>query len=179
MIGAEIGIDLGTSTTLMYVRGKGIVLNEPSVVSVDTRTDELIAVGTEAYRMIGRTHKGIDAVYPLNQGVISSLLLTEKMLTEVGDKLPDSDKADVQSALDKLKETLKGSDTEAIKTDMETLEKATYALSEKLYKQTGAAGGDPGAGFGGAGAGFDQGASGGASGDGTYYNADYEDKSDE
>ncbi len=96
---------------------------------------------------------------------------TEKMLGEVGDKLPDSDKADVQSALDKLKETIKGNDTEAIKADMDALEKATYALSEKLYKQSGAAGAD-------AGAGFNPGADAGASGDGTYYNADYEDKSD-
>ena len=100
----------------------------------------------------------------------SIVFQTEKMLGEVGDKLPDSDKAEVQSALDRLKETLKGSDTEAIKADMDALEKATYALSEKLYKQSGAAGADPGAGF-------DQGAAGGAN-DGTYYNADYEDKSD-
>ncbi len=92
------------------------------------------------------------------------------MLTEVGDKLPDSDKADVNAALEKLKETLKGGDTEAIKADMEALEKATYALSEKLYKQSGAAGAD--------GAGFNPGADQGASSDGTYYNADYEDKSD-
>ena len=101
----------------------------------------------------------------------SIVFQTEKMLGEVGDKLPDSDKADVQSALDKLKETVKGNDTEAIKADMDALEKATYALSEKLYKQSGAQGADPGAGF-------DQGAAGGQSNDGTYYNADYEDKSD-
>ena len=111
----------------------------------------------------------------------SIVFQTEKMLGEVGDKVSDADKADVQSALDRLKETLKGGDTGAIKADMESLEKATYALSEKLYQQTGGAGAgtDPGAGFGGSGAGFDQGAAGGQSGDGTYYNADYEDKSDE
>ena len=104
----------------------------------------------------------------------SIVFQTEKMLDEAGEKLTDADKADVKAACDKLKETLKGGDTEAIKADMEALEKATYAMSEKLYRQAGAqgAGADPGAGF-------DQGANPGASSDGTYYNADYEDKSDE
>ncbi len=101
----------------------------------------------------------------------SIIFQSEKSLTEIGDKLPDSDKADVQAALDKLKETVKGGDTEAIKNDTEALEKAFYALSEKLYKQSGAAGAD---------AGFDPNAAQGegASADGTYYNADYEDKTD-
>ena len=89
---------------------------------------------------------------------------SEKALTEMGDKVSDADKASVQSAIDKLKETVKGNDTEAIKADTEALEKAFYALSEQLYKASGAAQGDPNA----------QGA--GNSDDGTYYNADYEDK---
>ena len=98
----------------------------------------------------------------------SIIFQSEKSLNEIGDKIPESDKADVKAALEKLKETVKGNDTEAIKADTEALEKAFYALSEKLYKQSGAA--DGGAGFG-----ADAGAQ---SADGTYYNADYEDKTD-
>ena len=92
---------------------------------------------------------------------------SEKAMTEMGDKVSDADKASVQSAIDKLKETVKGNDTEAIKADTEALEKAFYALSEQLYKASGAQG-DPNAQnpFEGQ----------GASNDGTYYNADYEDK---
>ena len=92
----------------------------------------------------------------------------EKTLGEIGDKLPDSDKDEVKAALEKLKTTIQGGDTAAIKADSEALEKAFYTLSEKLYKQTGAQGAGP-----------DMGADAGAqSGDGTYYNADYEDKTD-
>ncbi len=101
----------------------------------------------------------------------SMIFQSEKTLTEIGDKLSDADKADVTAAVEKLKETVKGGDTDAIKADTEALEKAFYALSEKLYAQQ----------QGGAqGAGFDAGAQGGdsQSSDGTYYNADYEDKTD-
>ncbi len=99
----------------------------------------------------------------------SLIFQSEKSLNEIGDKLPESDKADVVAALEKLKETVKGNDTEAIKADTEALEKAFYALSEKLYKQQGtAAGPDMGGNAGDAGQGAD----------GTYYNADYEDKTD-
>ena len=99
----------------------------------------------------------------------SLVFQSEKTLGEIGDKLPDSDKADVNAALEKLKETLKGNDNDAIKADTEALEKAFYALSEKLYK---AQGGDPNA------QGFDPNAQGGNQGDNGqgYYNADYEDK---
>ena len=93
---------------------------------------------------------------------------SEKSLSEIGDKLPDSDKAEVTAALDKLKETVKGGSTEAIKADTEALEKAFYAVSEKLYQQS-AAQGDPNAN---AGAGADN-------GDGTYYGANYEDKTNQ
>ena len=98
----------------------------------------------------------------------SMIFQSEKTLGEIGDKLPESDLADVKSALEKLKETVKGNDTEAIKQDTEALEKAFYAVSEKLYKQS-AAQGDPNAN---AGAGADN-------GDGTYYNAGYEDKTNQ
>ena len=81
MLGSDIGIDLGTSTTLIYIQGRGVVLNEPSVVATYTYTDEVLKVGDEAHKMLGRTHKGISAVYPLDQGVISDCHLAEQMLT--------------------------------------------------------------------------------------------------
>ena len=98
----------------------------------------------------------------------SLIFQSEKTLGEIGDKLPESDKDEVKAAVEKLKTTVQGGDTEAIKADTEALEKAFYALSEKLYKQTGAQG-----------AGADMGGDAGAQGgDGTYYNADYEDKTE-
>ncbi len=98
----------------------------------------------------------------------------EKTLGELGDKIDEAEKAEVQAAVEKLRATLAGGDTEAIKADMEALEKSFYKISEKLYQQSGA-GADAGA----AGAGFagDPGA-GAQGGDGTFYSADYEDKSD-
>ena len=92
---------------------------------------------------------------------------SEKTLAEIGDKLPESDLADVKAGIEKLKETVKGNDTEAIKRDTEALQQAFYAVSEKLYKQSGAAQGDPNADFGGAQGGDDN---------GTYYDAGFEDK---
>jgi len=98
----------------------------------------------------------------------SLIFQSEKTLGEIGDKLPEGDKTDVLAAIEKLKETVKGNDTEAIKADTEALEKAFYALSEKLYAQQG-----------GAQAGPDMGADAGAgNADGAYYNADFEDKTD-
>jgi rod shape-determining protein MreB len=78
--GQDIGIDLGTATVLIYVKGKGIVLKEPSVAAVDKLTGKLFAVGYEAQRMIGRTPGNIVAVRPLRDGVISDYDVTEKML---------------------------------------------------------------------------------------------------
>ncbi len=98
----------------------------------------------------------------------SLIFQSEKALGEIGDKVSEDEKASVKAAVEKLKETVKGDNTEAIKADTEALEKSFYELSEKLYKQSGA---NPGAD---AGAGFDPNA-GGAQGD-TYYNADFEDK---
>ena len=95
---------------------------------------------------------------------------SEKTLAEIGDKLPESDLADVKAGIEKLKETVKSNDTEAIKRDTEALEKAFYAVSEKLYKQSGAQQGDPNAGF--------EGAQGGAD-NGTYYDAGFEDKTNQ
>ncbi len=76
----EIGIDLGTATILVYVKGKGIVLNEPSVVSIDTNTKKVRAVGDNAQKMIGRTPANIVAIRPLKAGVISDYITTEIMI---------------------------------------------------------------------------------------------------
>ncbi|GEO66010.1 rod shape-determining protein [Levilactobacillus spicheri] len=83
----DIGIDLGTANVLIYVVGKGIVLNEPSVVAIDTKTDKVLAVGSEAYRMVGRTPGNIRAIRPLKDGVISDFDITEAMLSYFINKL--------------------------------------------------------------------------------------------
>ena len=94
----------------------------------------------------------------------NAIFQMEKSMTELGDKITDADKAPVNAAIEKLKETVKSGDTEAIKADTEALEKAFYPIAEKLYKEQQAAGGAEGA------------AQGGADADGNYYNADFEDK---
>ena len=76
----DIGIDLGTATVLVYVKGKGIVLREPSVVAIDRNTNAILAVGEEARRMLGRTPGNIVAIRPLKDGVISDYTVTERML---------------------------------------------------------------------------------------------------
>ena len=78
--GQDIGIDLGTATILVYVKGKGIVLREPSVVAIDKNTNQVLAVGQEARKMLGRTPGNIVALRPLKDGVISDYTITEKML---------------------------------------------------------------------------------------------------
>lgn len=79
-LGLDIGIDLGTASVLIYVKGKGIVLQEPSVVAIDKNTDKILAVGEEARRMLGRTPGNIVACRPLRDGVISDFHVTERML---------------------------------------------------------------------------------------------------
>lgn len=76
----DIGIDLGTATTLVYVRGRGIVINEPSVVAINQKTDQVLAIGEEAKRMVGRTPAHISAIRPLREGIISDFEVTEQML---------------------------------------------------------------------------------------------------
>ena len=78
--GSDLGIDLGTATVLVYVKGKGILLKEPSVVAINKNNNEVLAVGEEARKMIGRTPGNIVAVRPLRDGVISDYDVTEKML---------------------------------------------------------------------------------------------------
>lgn len=79
-IGEDIGIDLGTASVLVFVKGKGIVLQEPSVVAIDKNTNRILAVGQEARKMLGRTPGNIVAIRPLRDGVISDYEVTERML---------------------------------------------------------------------------------------------------
>lgn len=80
MFSSDIGIDLGTSSVLIYIKGQGIVLKEPSVVAMDTHTKEVIAVGEEARKMIGKAPSSIEVIRPLKEGVISDYSVTEIML---------------------------------------------------------------------------------------------------
>jgi rod shape-determining protein MreB len=80
MFSHDIGIDLGTANTLVYVRGKGIIINEPSVVAINQRTKQILAIGEEARKMVGRTPSHIVAIRPLVDGVVSDFEVTEQML---------------------------------------------------------------------------------------------------
>ena len=82
IIGKDIGIDLGTASVLVYIKGKGVVLREPSVVAMDKNTGKLLSVGAEAEAMLGRTPGNIVAMRPLRDGVISDYDMTERMLKE-------------------------------------------------------------------------------------------------
>ena len=79
-LGRDMAVDLGTANTLVYVRRRGIVLNEPSVVALNTNTGKIVAVGVQAKRMIGRTPGNIVAIRPLKDGVIADFDVTERML---------------------------------------------------------------------------------------------------
>ncbi|MFA5248802.1 MAG: rod shape-determining protein, partial [Patescibacteria group bacterium] len=83
----DLAIDLGTRNTLIYTKDKGIIVNEPSAVAVNIRTDEILAVGEDARKMIGKTPPHIKAIKPLNEGVISDFEATEKMLKFFVDKI--------------------------------------------------------------------------------------------
>ena len=132
--------------------------------STNMSKEDIDRAVNEAAKYAEEDKKAKEAVEIKNRAE-SLIFQSEKSLTELGDKLDASEKASIQGAIDKLKETVKGNDIEAIKADTEALEKAFYAVSEKLYQaQQGA---NPNAG-----AGPEQGP------DGTYYNADYEDKTD-
>jgi rod shape-determining protein MreB len=83
LLSTEIGIDLGTANTLIYVKGKGIVVNEPSIIALEEETDKVIAIGNDAREMIGRTHQGIITIRPLKDGVIADFEATEIMMREL------------------------------------------------------------------------------------------------
>jgi rod shape-determining protein MreB len=82
MLSNDIGIDLGTANTLIYVKGRGIVVNEPSIIALEEETDKVVAVGHEAREMLGRTHQGIVTIRPLKDGVIADFEATEIMMRE-------------------------------------------------------------------------------------------------
>ncbi len=79
-VGRDMAVDLGTANTLVYVRGRGILVDEPSVVAINEKTGELVAVGHDAKQMVGRTPEGITAIRPLQDGVIADFEATEQML---------------------------------------------------------------------------------------------------
>ena len=79
-VGKKIGIDLGTTNSLVYVEGKGIVFNEPSVVAIDKESGKILAIGTEARDMLGRTPGSISAIRPVENGVIADYKIVESML---------------------------------------------------------------------------------------------------
>lgn len=83
IFGRDIGIDLGTATVLVFIKGKGIALREPSVVAMDKNTGRLLKIGKDAQRMLGRTPGNIVAIRPLREGVISDYDMTERMLKEI------------------------------------------------------------------------------------------------
>jgi rod shape-determining protein MreB len=89
----DIGMDLGTANTLVYVRGRGIVINEPSVVAINQKTGQIVAIGAEAKRMIGRTPGHITVVRPLVEGVISDFEVTEEMIGYFIRKVHDKNSA--------------------------------------------------------------------------------------
>lgn len=92
MLSNDIGIDLGTANTLVYVPGKGVIINEPSVVAVNEKTGKVIAVGTEAKNMLGRTPQHIKAIRPLVDGVISDFEVTEEMIAYLVNKAESDNK---------------------------------------------------------------------------------------
>lgn len=92
----DIGIDLGTANILVYLRGKGIIINEPSVVAINVKTNRVVAVGTEAKNMMGRTPHHIRIVRPLVDGVISDYEVTEEMLSYFINKANSADKKILQ-----------------------------------------------------------------------------------
>ncbi|HEV3311284.1 MAG TPA: rod shape-determining protein [Chloroflexota bacterium] len=87
----DLGIDLGTANTLVFVRGKGVVISEPSVVAIDKRTQKVLAIGAEAKRMVGRTPANIVAIRPLKDGVIADFEIVESMLRYFINKIHDED----------------------------------------------------------------------------------------
>lgn len=95
LVSTDIAIDLGTANTLVYVKGKGIVLNEPTIVAINKKTGQLVAVGNEAKTMLGRTPGHIDVVRPLVDGVISDFEVTEEMLAYLIGKV----RADMRSLI--------------------------------------------------------------------------------
>ena len=165
----EVTFDIDANGIVnVYAKDKGTGKEQHITITSSTNMsqEDIDRAVRDAEKFAEEDKKQKDAVDTKNHAE-SLIFQSEKTLGEIGDKVQEADKADVKAAIEKLKETVKTDNTEAIKADTEALEKAFYALSEKLYAQQG-----------GAQAGPDMGAGAGASGDGTYYNADFEDKTD-
>ena len=109
MFAKDIGIDLGTASVLVYIKDKGIVLREPSVVALDKNTGKLLKVGTDAQKMLGRTPGNIIAVRPLRDGVISDYEMTEKMIKEFIRNQLEEDLASDQISLKEYMDPFTGS----------------------------------------------------------------------
>ena len=150
-------------------KGTGKQTNITITSSTNMSQEDIDRAVRDAERFAEEDKKQKEAVDVKNHAD-TLIFQSEKTLSEIGDKLPESDLADVKAGIEKLKETVKTNDTEAIKRDTEALQQAFYAVSEKLYKQSGAAQGDPNADFGGAQGGADN---------GTYYDAGFEDKTNQ
>ena len=150
-------------------KGTGKQTNITITSSTNMSQEDIDRAVRDAERFAEEDKKQKEAVDVKNHAD-TLIFQSEKTLGEIGDKLPESDLADVKAGIEKLKETVKTNDTEAIKIDTEALQQAFYAVSEKLYKQSGAAQGDPNADFGGAQGGADN---------GTYYDAGFEDKTNQ
>ena len=150
-------------------KGTGKQTNITITSSTNMSQEDIDRAVRDAERFAEEDKKQKEAVDVKNHAD-TLIFQSEKTLAEIGDKLPESDLADVKAGIEKLKETVKTNDTEAIKRDTEALQQAFYAVSEKLYKQSGAAQGDPNADFGGAQGGADN---------GTYYDAGFEDKTNQ
>ena len=162
----EVTFDIDANGIVnVYAKDKGTGKEQHITITSSTNMsqDDIDRAVREAEQFAEEDKKQKDAVDTKNHAE-TLIFQSEKTLGEIGDKVAEADKEDVKAAIEKLKETVKTGSTEAIKADTEALEKAFYALSEKLYAQQG-----------GAQAGPDMGGA-GASGDGTYYNADFEDK---
>ena len=84
----DIGVDLGTSNTLFFLRERGIVINEPTVAAINTRTDQLLAVGLDAKRMLGKTPPHISVIKPIENGVIADFEVCEKLIKHFIEKIP-------------------------------------------------------------------------------------------
>ena len=162
----EVTFDIDANGIVnVYAKDKGTGKEQHITITSSTNMsqEDIDRAVKDAERFAEEDKKQKDAVDTKNHAE-HMIFQSEKTLGEIGDKVDEADKTDVKAAIEKLKETVKNGSTEDIKADTEALEKAFYALSEKLYKQQA---GDPNMGG-------DAGAD--ASGDGTYYNADFEDK---
>ena len=163
----EVTFDIDANGIVnVYAKDKGTGKEQHITITSSTNMsqEDIDRAVKEAEKFAEEDKKQKEAVDTKNHAE-NMIFQCEKTLGEIGDKVDEADKTDVKAAIEALKETVKSGSTEAIKADTEKLEKAFYALSEKLYKQQGAEA-DPNMG----------GADAGASNDGTYYNADFEDK---